>query len=264
MIGKHWRSQDKVLLAAVVFAGALFALSAIYSGTYLPLPARAVAEEPQALAYRAHDIVARAAVIEGLQVGEVMVDDTVVLRLRIGAGGYDATERAILVAERLQGLVLAGLEPEDISAGVWQGEPAVLGAGELIVTADSAHAKANNVGQVKLAEDWARNIARSLGGKPGPTQITSEQAAAAWEPAEVYDDKDVPIFSIGRGARVGMARVSGPRSQVRTVKGVAQLEANISKFGNAEVYVPITTETPGKTLDRVSECAVVGLVDLGL
>lgn len=266
MLGKHLTSHDKLLLAAVALSGLLFALSVAYSGNYLPASSPAVAEEATEVApeYRPHTVAAQTAVIDGLQVGEVLVDDSVVLRLRIGAGGYDATQRAVIVADRLRDLVLVGLAPDEIHAGVWQGEPAVIGAGELIVTADSAHARANNIGQVRLAETWARNIASSLGGESGPTMITREQAAAAWEPAEVYDDKDVPIISVGRGVRIGMARVSGPRSKVQTVKGVAQLEANISRFGDAEIYVPITTETPGRTLDRVSECAVVGLADLGI
>ena len=67
---------------------------------------------------------------------------------------------------------------------------------------------------------------------------------------------------MGRGIRVGMARVAGPRSKVGQVQAVAQIESRLSEFGDVEIYVPISTQVPGKSLDRVNECAVVGLADL--
>ena len=102
--------------------------------------------------------------------------------------------------------------------------------------------------------------AGSLGGEPGESQLS----VSVWRPTEPYGDKDVPIISLGRGIRVGVARVSGPESKLGLVKAVAQIESRLAKFGDVEIYVPISTEVPGKTIDRINECAVVGLADLKL
>lgn len=80
-----------------------------------------------------------------------------------------------------------------------------------------------------------------------------------WTPPEPYDQKNVPIVSVGEGIRVGMAQVKGPKTRVAQVKAVALLETNFRRALEIEIYVPISTSVPGKTLARVQGVGVVGV-----
>ncbi len=256
MVGKKLSAGDRLLLAAFVAAGALFVLSGVYSGSPVAAPSAAYAEGEGTVPVN----------VVGGEGGEVTVNGNVALRIRVSAGGLSAEERAVVVRDRLQDLLNGGIEPSDVHAGMIRGQAAVMAGAEIIVTVDSTHARLNSTTPAKLATVWARNVAGAMGGEPGASTVTSDaaQTVTQWRPAEPYSDKDVPIISIGRGIRIGMARVTGPRSKVRTVQAVAQLESRLAKFGDVEIYVPISTKTPGKTLDRVKECAVVGLAALKL
>jgi len=258
MTGKKLSARDMLLLAAVVVSGALFVLSGVYSGSLVPAPSAAYADD--------EDTATAPANVVGGEGGEVMVNGNVALRIRTSAGGLSAAERAVVVRDRLQDLLNSGIEPSDVHAGMIRGQAAVMAGDEIIVTVDSTHARLNSTTPAKLANEWAANVAHAMGGEPGASTVVSDaaQTVAEWQPSEPYSDKEVPIISIGRGIRIGIARVSGPSSQVRTVQAVAQLESRLQKFGDVEIYVPISTKTPGKTLDRVNECAVVGLADLKL
>jgi len=260
MLWRRLRGRDGLLLLGLLAAATVFALSAVYSGSPLPVTSPAYAEADD----------------EGQQVpnyvvggadGEIMINDEVVIRMRAAAGGYSAEERAEIIRERLSMLIDAGLEPAGVHAAMMRGFPAVMAGDALVITADAEHARMNGTTQTRLAEVWSENLAGALGGDPGDSELVpvpDEPGEGDWVPAEPFDDKDVPIISLGRGKRIGMARVTGPRSKVTLVQAVVQIESNLQKFGDVEVYVPISTEVPGKTLDRVNECAVVGLADIGL
>lgn len=251
--------QDKLLVAALALSGLVFALSVVCCGSYVPAAGPAYGDDATTEEQESTYTV-------GGEGAEVSINGNVVLRLRVGAGGFTAEERALIIRQRLSDVVAVGIEPSDVHAGMVRDQPAVLAGDAIIITADAEHARLNSTTQVELAEAWARNLAGVLGGEPGtPTpEVDTEEARPDWQPSEPYKDKDVPIISIGRGIRVGMARVTGPTSKVNTVKAVAQLESRLQKFGDVEIYVPISTETPGESLDRVNECAVVGLADLQL
>jgi len=250
--------QDKLLVVALALSGLIFALSVVCCGSYVPAAGPAYGDDATTEEEQVYTI--------GGEGGEVSINGNVVLRLRVGAGGFTAEERALIIRQRLSNVVLAGIEPSGVRAGIVRGQPAVVAGDAIIITADAEHARLNSTTQAQLAAAWARNVAGALGGEPGaPTpDVDFEEARPDWRPSEPYKDKDVPVISIGRGIRVGMARVTGPTSKVNTVKAVAQLESRLQKFGDVEIYVPISTETPGKSLDRVNECAVVGLADLKL
>lgn len=259
MLWRRPRVRDGLLLVGLVAAAALFALSVVYSGSPLPVSSPAYAEADAGQQAVTH-------VVSGTG-GEVAIDGSVVIRMRAPAGGYSPDERAEIIRERLRVLVGAGIEPEGVYAGMMRGFPAVMAGESLIITADAEHARMNRSSQAQLAEEWATRVAAALGGEPGESELAPPPAAPGdgeWVPAEPFDDKDVPIISLGRGKRVGMARVTGPTSKVKLVQAVVQIESNLQKFGDVEVYVPISTEVPGSTLDRVNECAVVGLADIGL
>ena len=110
---------------------------------------------------------------------------------------------------------------------------------------------------------------RSPGEPPSAEPAGAEPAAATaapaeWVPEEPYEDKYVPILSILRGVRVGVARVNGPRSKVAMTQAVGQLELKFRDVLDIEVYIPISTKEPGKTLARVQSVGVTGLGDLKL
>ncbi|MFP3902845.1 MAG: hypothetical protein ACLFWB_01260 [Armatimonadota bacterium] len=262
MLEKPLSGKDLLILSMLAFGIGLYAVSVVVSGSVLPQTSPAHAQDIQ----QPLEVTSAANVIGDRDVGEVMVADNVVLRIRTAAGGFSAADRADIVADRLRDMLLSGLQPSEIHAGMMRGQTAVLAGDRLIVTADQEHANLNQTTPTTLAQEWAANLAGALGGEPGAPEIEEEAASAPaeWQPSEPYDDKDVPIISVGRGVRVGMARVSGPTSKVEQVEGVAQIESNLSDFGDVEIYVPISTKVPGESLDRINECAVVGLADLKL
>ena len=252
--------QDALLLAIFAIAVAAYLLSVALTGNYAPLSSPALAQEEVA---QSMVVDSRTVRLNGVEVGEVTIAEEVLLRIRTAAGSHSVGERARLVADRLQQMVTAGLQPGQVHAGMMAGSAAVMAGDQLIITAYSEQARLNATAPGNLAIAWARNIANALGGDPGEPQLSAYLAPAReWRPAEPYDDKDVPVISVGRGVRIGMARVAGPRSKVRQVQAVAQLESRLAQFGDVEIYVPISTQVPGKRLDRVNECAVVGLADL--
>lgn len=79
--------------------------------------------------------------------------------------------------------------------------------------------------------------------------------------------KVVPIISVGINSRnaIGAAQVLGPRDQVRKVKAVAQLEADL--FGReirVRPLIPVESENVVNNVKRVPRVGVSGIVDLKL
>ncbi|MCX7599496.1 MAG: hypothetical protein N2512_11630 [Armatimonadetes bacterium] len=93
-------------------------------------------------------------------------------------------------------------------------------------------------------------------GQTAPAEATVKEE---WTPAEPYDEKDVFVLSVGEGKRLGVARVKGPRSRVNQVKAVALLETHYKNALEVEIYVPISTSVPGKSIARVQGVGVVGV-----
>ena len=110
---------------------------------------------------------ARAAFADGREVGEVLIGRNVVLRMRTSAGGYTPYERAVKVAQRLDSALAGGVTAADIHISPWYDEAVVLAGNALLVTADARHAYLNNTTPLGLADDWATNLARALGGRRG-------------------------------------------------------------------------------------------------
>lgn len=76
-------------------------------------------------------------------------------------------------------------------------------------------------------------------------------------------NKFVPIISVGKGTRVGVARVSGPARSVENVRAVAMVEGRFQGRFRVNAMVPVATEPKpdddGKRLNRVQDVAVTGL-----
>jgi len=218
----------------------------------------------------------REATIEGEPTGEVVMDGQVVARIRLAAGGLSAKERAMVVAERIRAWLADGGKAEElVAAEVESGGAAVTAGDRIIVTVTAADAAKAGEAALPLAQDWRDNIAVALGGEPTgevvevvvvpPAETEEEQVAPEeWVPEEEYTDKIVPILSVLQGVRIGAARVNGPASKVDQVKAVAQLETDFKRILEIDVYVPITTETPGRVLDRVQGVGVTALGDYRL
>lgn len=201
----------------------------------------------------AADATARQATVGGRQVGEVLVGGQVVLRIRTAAGGLSPYRRAQTVAERLEMLMGDSLQPEDITTGIMNGMEAVVAGGQVLVTADAAHARINGTSPTELAETWAGNLRTAFGG--------TALAATASQPTS---QKIVPIISACSGVRIGGAQVTGPRDRVDDVVAVGQIEGTFGSSVRARVLVPVSSENVVQRISRVPQTSVTALVDIRL
>ena len=276
-VRRSFGSLGKVAMLVGLIVAA-FAIGAIVRGVLGPTPDVVFAEDGANVATIA--VSSRPATIDGAEVGEVLIGEDVVIRLRATLGGLTPDERAMVVASRLLGWANAP-DRYELSVLEIDNDMAVINAGDSsISTVGVGDAEPIDSTTLDLANDWRNNILIAMGEAPAPADTVAdvtkppEGAAPAegtaavdsgeWVPEEPYRDKIVPIISVLEGIRIGAARVSGPESKVRTVKAVAQLETDFRDFLEIDVYVPITTEKPGKTIDRVQGVGVSALGDLRL
>lgn len=219
-------------------------------------------------------VASRARTLTDRQEGEVLIGDRVVIRVRTGAGGLSAAERADLMARRLKELVDRGAGPSDVTTSSLGGEAVVLVKGELVATADRFHADVNGTTPRRLAESWASNIRQALKADTKVAAGQPLQAGTATGPEwssqpprqieEPVDNKIVPILSGGNGLRVGVARVSGPAREVAQVKAVAQLEDEFRKIARVRVWVPVSSEDVIRQIRRVDRVSVTAFADVRL
>jgi hypothetical protein len=205
---------------------------------------------PVSPAYAASEVTAKEATIDGSSVGEVFVGNDVVFRIRTSAGGYSPFQRAQLVAGRLQPL-MDNLQLKDITTGRMNGQEVVMAKGQLIITADTAHAGLNQTTPTILADLWATNLKNAVSGNP----VTAETPVS---------QKVVPIISAGQGTRIGGALVAGAKSKLDEVVAVAQLEGQFGDSVRVKILVPVSSQDVVKDIRRVPETSVIGLVDISL
>jgi len=211
----------------------------------------------------------RANTIDGNTVGEVLINGDVVIRMRTSAGGFSAPERAMIIAQRVQDWVAGPYSPYDLAVREGAAGGAELrAAGDLIVDVNPQEASALGSTAMGLAEAWQANIQIALGVEPAPvggTQVVGDGGTSATggtvppPPPVRYEDKNVPILSVGGSTKIGMARVNGPADMVGEVVACTQLELTFKKVLEIDVYVPVTTRGG---LDRVQEVGVTGLLDI--
>lgn len=267
----RWRRLAGGALSVVMLA--VLAAGAFWVGTHVGVgPDVAYAQGTPSVNHRA-------ATLNGRTVGEVLVNDQIVIRMRTSAGGMSPQERARIIADRIRNWVSGPFSPYDLAVrrGAY-GAAELRAHGNLIVTVNPQEAEALGSTSMGLAQAWRDNIMMALGvaaaDLPGPaTGVSAGGTAAtggytaggAWTPREPYSDKIVPIMSVLEGVRIGAARVNGPRSKIDHVHAVAQLETHFQDFLEIDIYVPITTNRPGPGgLDRVQEVGVTGLLDVRL
>ncbi|MBP6965091.1 MAG: hypothetical protein KBC96_11860 [Armatimonadetes bacterium] len=239
--------------------GFLVALTIIAAGTVGVLLHGMTAGDDRFIspAYAVTAALAREAAIDGAQVGEVLMGDKVLLRIRTAAGGLSAAQRGQVVAERLNELTGEATKPESITTGKVNGQDVVLVDGQMLVTADPAHARINGTTPAVLAQRWAENLRTAF--------IPDEKAGTAEVTASVpTSEKVVPIISAGKGIRIGGAQVTGPRDRVHEVVAVAQLEGDYQGAVRARVLVPVSSENVVEKINRVPQTSVNALVDIKL
>lgn len=198
--------------------------------------------------------------IGGAPVGEVLVRDAVVLRLREPAGGFTVEQRTASVSARLTSLLDQGYTWQDVEVGTRNNQAVLLMGNNLLITVDRNHARYNNTTPMALANDWRNNMVAALRGTTGgPVVGGTEETWPDWTNAQT---KIVPIISVGTpGVRLGLAQVSGPESRVDQVRSVVQIDAVFQRAARARIFVPSQTLTG---LNRVQGVAVTALLQYEL
>ncbi|MHB0935318.1 MAG: hypothetical protein ACYDCO_07100 [Armatimonadota bacterium] len=205
-------------------------------------------------------VTSRTATINNMQVGEVLVDGEVVLRIREAAGGYTAVQRAGVVANRLSAAFARGLTVSDVQVGRLNNQAVLMMGENLLVTADRNEARINNSTPVGLAVAWRQNMVTALSPTGGtPTVAGTQESWPAWTDP---DTKVVPIVTLGTGgASIGFAQVTGPAERVGRVQSVVQLSAVFERTARVFAFVP-SSELAG--LNRVQGVAVTALLQYQL
>jgi hypothetical protein len=191
------------------------------------------------------------------EVGELLIDDQVIIQFRGHTEKLTPYERAVIVAERLK----AQIKPRDkmaISTGLIDGEHVVLVNEAAVATAVSGDGP-EGMAQREVAQTWAEALASALG-----VELVPPEQARPWQPDEPYADKIVPIVSLGKGKQIGAARVNGPETAVGRTQAVVQIETRMLSWFEVQVYVPISTKVPGEKLARVQGVAVTAVGDFRL
>lgn len=194
---------------------------------------------------------------EDTEIGEVLIDDEVIIALYAHSNEYTPYERAVVIAERLK----LHLKPRDkmvLQTGMRDGAHVVL-LNDAVLCTPLAEDLPEGMTLAEGAQNWSESLGFALG-----VETVEPEIPEAWEADEPYEDKFVPIVSLGKGKRIGGARVNGPASAVSQTQAVVQIEAGMLKWFEVQVYVPISTKVPGETLDRVQGVAVTAIGDLRL
>lgn len=203
--------------------------------------------------------------LAGLEGGQVTLAGRVVAILTNTVGGLTGWERTLIVADRLNRQIRAGLKPEEIVVRIVNRMPVVEAAGMTLVSVTSDDARVLQEQPQTLAMNWARNLRAALGKDSDPQLLDAEPVVPATAAsAEPYRDKIVPILSLLEGTRVGVARINGPSTPVGRTQAVTQFSIDFRNYLEIDIYVPVSTATPGKKLDRIQGVGLTGLGDLKL
>jgi len=205
-------------------------------------------------------VTARAATINNMPAGEVLVGDTVVLRIHQSAGGYTPLQRANIVASRLSESFRQGLTVNDVQVGRLHNQSVLMMGDNLLITADPAEARINNSTTTGLAVAWQQNMLAALSpGTPGTAVAGTQETWPAWTNPTT---KVVPIVSLGTpGVALGFAQVTGPTERVTRVQSVVQLSAVFERAARIFAFVP-SSEAAG--MNRVQGVAVTALLQYEL
>ena len=285
----------RTVVLRLVAAGVVIVIAvvAFYGGTALravlsPMAASAYAADSNP-AYNGPLAEVEKLIVDEAEQGIVILGYNQPLHIQTSAGGLSGYERAVSVAAGLNDGLSAGLRGDQIQAVEQAGTWLVMAGTASLVVTNQEEADIWGLSSAELADIWAVNLAIAVDqawetpaeqqpteeemAEEGPAEteeeVTEEQpgeeeagAEQEWQPEEPYKDKIVPIVSVGLGKRIGIARVNGPQSKVNQVQAVAQLETKYRDQLDVEIYVPISTKVPGRTLARIQGVGVTGVGDL--
>jgi len=207
----------------------------------------------------APQVSARTATLNGQSVGEVLVGDTVVVRIRGQVGGLTQEERAQIVASRLQNALAQGYTWQDLRT-VRAGNQYILYLGNsMLVTADPRAARMQGMTAPQLATQWQGNLQTALRVTGGPIVAGAQETWPAWTNV---GNKIVPILSAGTpGVRLGAAQVIGPQERINQVEAVFQVDLEFQRAARVRVFIPSSSLTG---LNRVQGTAVSALLQYEL
>jgi len=174
-----------VLMAAAFWGGA--ALRAVVAPTGATAFA-AEGDEAEQPAYPGPEAYAEKIVMDGDEHGIVVLGANQPLRIRTSAGGFTGYERAMVVVNRLNSGLEAGLQADQIQAAAYDGEQVVTGAGSNLITVNQSEADIRDLTREQLADIWAANLRVAVNAvwqTPPPAEAEPvEGEAVAEEPAE--------------------------------------------------------------------------------
>lgn len=276
MNGNRMRPVGTLVLLVLAVAAAFGLGLALRQA--LPVGVAFAEEATPASAYEGPWATVERQIVGNEERGKIRVEEQAVLEIQTSAGGLSGYERSVIVAKRLNDALSAGVRPDQIRAAEMNGMSVLMAGDRILITVNSEEAYRHGTSVAGLASTWAHAIGQALGGQPavpvtppptdptvapGPDEpVEPTPLEEDWTPPEPYRDKIVPIVSVLEGFRVGVARVNGPSSKVELVQAVAQLESDYERVLVMNLYVPISTEVPGKTLDRVQGVGVTAIGDI--
>ena len=202
---------------------------------------------------------ARTATLNGQPVGEVLVGDTVVVRIRGQVGGFTQEERAQIVASRLQNALAQGYTWQDLRTVRTGSQYIVYLGNSMLVTADPRAARLQGMTAPQLASQWQGNLQTALRTTGGPVVAGTQETWPAWTNV---GNKIVPILSAGSpGVRLGAAQVIGPQERIDQVQAVFQVDLEFQRAARVRVFIPSSTLTG---VNRVQGTAVSALLQYEL
>lgn len=114
--------------------------------------------------------------------GEVLINNAVVLRIRASLGGFTISERTETVASRLYAALQAGALPHEFGIDYQDGAVTLTVSGEHLVIVDRETAEGAGGKPLTIAVIWLQNIRRALGWDPqaGDRSSLTSRSARSW------------------------------------------------------------------------------------
>ena len=144
--------------ALLVLAAAAFWGGAALRTVVAPVGSMVFAAEGEQPTYPGPEAYAEKVALDGQEQGIVVLGANQPLRIRTSAGGFTGYERAMVVVNRLNSGLEAGVQGEQIQAQQYNGEWVVTGAGSSLITANQGEADIRGLSRSQLADIWAANL----------------------------------------------------------------------------------------------------------
>ncbi len=173
-----------VLTAAAFWGGAALRTVVAPAG---PVAFAAEGEEAEQPTYPGPEAYTEKIVLDDQEQGIVVLGANQPLRIRTSAGGFTGYERAMVVVNRLNNGLEAGLQADQIQAATYNGEQVVTGAGNNIITVNQAEAAIRDLTRSQLADIWAANLRVAVDAAwqtPAPDESEPAEEELVEQPAE--------------------------------------------------------------------------------